>query len=73
MLTEEMLRSVLVDKVAGLNIKNLESETRFSDIGIDSLDMMMILLELDERYGIQISDEDIAKCVSLKTLLEFAK
>jgi acyl carrier protein len=39
------------------------------DIGIDSLDMMSILLSLQERYGIEIPDEDVDR---LGTLGEIA-
>jgi acyl carrier protein len=66
----EAIKRDLVKIVGEVNPKIIlrnESDyaRRFKDLGIDSLDMMSILLTLQEHYGIEIPDADVD---SLNTL-----
>ena len=59
----ESLRHKLIEiiqsEVEGDFFKNDEDyDTPFKDMGIDSLDIMTILLKLQETYGVEIPDED---------------
>jgi acyl carrier protein len=42
-----------------------------SDVGIDSLDLTSILLQLEERLGIGIPDDDVAKIETIDKIIEY--
>ncbi|ASC64848.1 hypothetical protein B9P52_11265 [Achromobacter denitrificans] len=39
--------------------ETLRPDLKLTDQGIDSLDMFSVILALQEKYGIEISDDDI--------------
>jgi acyl carrier protein len=44
----------------------ITEETRFKeDLEADSLDLMELVMELEDRYGIRIPDEEAAKIVTV--------
>ncbi len=73
MLTEEELRKIITDKVTGIDADTIPVETVFSDVGIDSLDHAVILLAMDEEYGLKVPDDDVDQCNSIKNILQYAK
>lgn len=40
------------------------------DLGLDSLDVVETLLELEEKYGVAFDDIDMSKLVTVKDLLD---
>jgi len=44
-----------------------------ADLGIDSPKALQLLLELEERLGIEIEDEDAAKIDSVSDILTYVK
>jgi acyl carrier protein len=41
-----------------------------SDIGLDSLDVVELTLALEERYGIEIPDEDLENVTTVRDAIE---
>jgi acyl carrier protein len=68
------LESKLIKIVAEkLNIeeKNVSTASRFQeDLGADSLDIVELLMEIEEEFGVNISDEESER---LKTVGDAAK
>jgi acyl carrier protein len=60
-----MSHSELIQWLAGLfdePVGNLETTTRREEIfGWDSLGMLTLMAELDEKFGIQLADADIER------------
>ena len=48
---------------------SLESELAY-DLGLDSLDMVKITMELEERLDISLEDEEIANVKTVSDLIE---
>ena len=44
--------------------------TRVEDLGIDSLDMVEMLYEVEEKYGIRVDDMDQLKTMTLDELTD---
>ena len=61
MLFEE-IREVICEQL-GIEKEEVNLETTFEGLGADSLDLFQIVIELEEKYGIQIENVD-----SLKTI-----
>ena len=43
------------------------------DLGADSLDLVELIMEMEENFGIQISDEELEKIRTIKDVIEFLK
>ncbi len=41
------------------------------DIGADSLDVVELIMELEDRFGISISDENAAELTTVRRIVEY--
>jgi minimal PKS acyl carrier protein len=70
--THEELSEILVDRV-GLDpaLLSAESDATFTDIGLDSLGFIELQLEIEERYGFEVTGRDAASITSLSTAVHY--
>jgi acyl carrier protein len=65
------LTELLHDTVATVSITDERDYDRpLKDLGVDSLDMMAILLEIFDRYKVDILDEEAEKLTTLNLIVE---
>ena len=69
MLFEE-IREVICEQL-GIEKEDVTIETTFQDLGADSLDLFQIVIELEEKYDIQI--EDVEGLKTIKDALEYVE
>ena len=50
----------------------LDSQTRLSDLGVDSVSLVEILLFIERRYGVTVPDEQLTR-ENLKTVAALAE
>lgn len=58
---------------AQLNIpeENITPETRFvEDLKADSLDLVELVMDLEDRYGVEIPDEQLAEVKTVGQIME---
>ena len=56
----------------GIDEKLITMDSTFiDDLGADSLDIAELIIALEDRFGISISDEDALKIVSVKDAVEY--
>lgn len=61
MTTFERVRKVLLDQLHPTQAGVITAETRLAeDLGADSLDQVEVVLGLEDEFGIEILDEEIA-------------
>lgn len=48
-------------------------ETRFADLGIDSLDAMNLVMTIEEEFGVHITDTEFDKCPTVGALWNMVK
>ena len=61
MTVSEKVKKMIVDQL-GVNESEVIPEAKFiDDLGADSLDIVELIMELDDEYGIEIPDEDAEK------------
>lgn len=64
------LTKLLHDTVATISIADERDYDRpLKELGVDSLDMMSILLEIFDRYKIDISDEEAEKLTTVNLIV----
>ena len=56
-----------------VDVKNLDLSISLRDQGLDSLDMTTLLFSIEEKFNIQISDEDLdqGKLSSIDAIVTF--
>ena len=71
----------LEDKVIKLVMEQLDVtreqcvlEASFiDDLGADSLDIVELLMEMEEAFGVEIADEELEKISTIKDVINFLK
>ena len=43
------------------------------DLGADSLDLVELIMAIEEKFGIEVSDEDAEKLVTVQDALDYLK
>lgn len=74
MFTKEDVRKVIyegIKKVKGNNKITIEDDETFADYGLDSLDQMNLLLEMEMPLGVKIDDLDLDKSNTINSIHDF--
>jgi acyl carrier protein len=67
----ELIRTHLADELEA-DPSAIAEPTRFKeDLGADSLDLYTLVQELEDTYGVRISDEDAAQILSVGQAVDF--
>lgn len=64
-------KEILVD-VLGVSEDDVKLESKFvDDLGADSLDLVELIMAFEDKFGIEISDEEAEKMVTVKDVLDY--
>jgi acyl carrier protein len=67
----DKLKEILAD-VLGVKIEEIKAESKFvDDLGADSLDLVELIMSFEDKFSIEISDEDAEKIISVKDALDY--
>jgi acyl carrier protein len=72
--TKQVESKVIKIVAEKLNIeeKNISAASRFQeDLGADSLDIVELLMEIEEEFGVNISDEESEKLKTIGDAMKF--
>jgi len=71
--SEERVKEIIAKELE-VDVKQLTPEAKFiEDLGADSLDIVELVMELEEAFGIDIPDEDADKLKSVGDALNYLK
>ncbi|MCT7655662.1 phosphopantetheine-binding protein [Oceanimonas sp. NS1] len=71
MITFEKLVDVLKESGADVDFGSLTPEQKFENIGLDSLDMFNFFTEIDDKFGIDVPDEDFEQLDTMEKLKNY--
>ncbi|MBB0993878.1 acyl carrier protein [Dietzia sp. SLG510A3-3B2-2] len=62
----------IVEEVTGIEPSEVTPEKSFvDDLDIDSLSMVEIAVQTEDRYGVEIPDEDLAKLRTVQDAVDY--
>ena len=65
------VKEIIIDKL-GVEESKITSDARFiEDLGADSLDTVELIMQFEEEFDIEISDEDAEKINTVGTSIEY--
>ncbi|MBP7732573.1 MAG: acyl carrier protein [Caldisericia bacterium] len=74
MTKEEILgtvKTIVTDKL-GVDANKVTLEARFmEDLGADSLGLVDVTMELEEKFGVSIPDEDLPKITTVGSAIDY--
>jgi acyl carrier protein len=65
-----LVQAHLVDEL-DVDPARIDEGTRFKDLAADSLDLYTLVLELEDSYGVKMSDEQAAKILTVGQAVDF--
>lgn len=65
--TKKVVSEILSKRV---DISNLKEEDSLKDLGLDSLDLVEVMLEIEDTLGVEFDSEEIANLSTLGSVLE---
>ena len=67
----EQIKKALAEQL-GTDVSKITEDSRIvEDLGADSLDIVEILITVENRFGIEIPDEDIEDIVTVNDAVEY--
>lgn len=71
MATFEDVKDVIVDKL-GVDADKVTPDARFvEDLGADSLETVELIMGLEDKFGVAISDEDAEKIRTVQAAVDY--
>lgn len=68
---EDKVKKIIAEKLS-VELSELKPEASFvDDLGADSLDLVELIMSMEEEFGVEISDEDAEKIVTVKDAINY--
>lgn len=74
MSSTESVEQAVKDIIVGIvhcDPETLKPDTTWKDMEADSLDLVQVLVALEDKYGIEISDEDAEKLSNFGDMIKY--
>lgn len=69
--TLERVKKIIVERL-GVEESEVTPEASFKDdLGADSLDVVELVMELEDEFGLEISDEDAEKITTVQDVVTY--
>lgn len=69
----EVVVEVLEKNVAGLQIEASMMDHTLGDLGVDSLDVMLVMMDIQEKTGVAIPDESVDELTTPNKIVTFLR
>lgn len=68
----EKFNTLLIDNL-DVNVEELKTEAKFTDLGADSLDMVELIMDFEKKFFITIPDNDAEKITTIGDAEDYLK
>ena len=66
----EKVRKIIADKLGVDESEVVEDAALIDDLGADSLDLVDLVMDFEEEFGIKIEDEELEKVKTVKDVVD---
>jgi acyl carrier protein len=73
MTLEEKVIAIIVEQLDVTKEECLPEASFIDDLGADSLDLVELIMEMEETFGLTIADSELEKIRTIKDVLDFLK
>lgn len=73
MTIEEQVIVVIMEQLEVTREECIPDASFIEDLGADSLDLVELIMELEENFGIKITDEELEKIRTIQDITDFIK
>jgi acyl carrier protein len=73
MTLEEKVIKLVMEQLDVTREECVPEASFIDDLGADSLDLVELIMEMEEVFGIEIADEELEKIRTVKNVIEFLK
>ncbi|MCX5854186.1 MAG: acyl carrier protein [Deltaproteobacteria bacterium] len=70
---EERVIEIIMEQLDVTKEECVPAASFIDDLGADSLDLVELIMEMEENFGIQIADEELEKIRTVKDVIDFLK
>lgn len=64
---KEEVRKIISKRI---DVSGLKEDDNLSSLGLDSLDLVEVMLEIEEVFSIEFANEEIEQCKTFKDMLD---
>jgi len=69
--TQEEIFSIIENVGISVDVTQIKANMPFNEAGVDSLELINIILEIEEKFGIKIPDEDIDALNTIDNIISY--
>jgi acyl carrier protein len=73
MTLEQKVIDIIVEQLDITKEECVPEAAFIDDLGADSLDLVELVMEMEENFGIEITDDELEKIVIVKDVINFLK
>jgi acyl carrier protein len=70
---EEKVRNLIIEQLNVTREQCVPEASFINDLGADSLDLMELIMEMEEQFGVSISDEELQKIRTIQNVIDFLR
>jgi acyl carrier protein len=70
---EERVIEIIMEQLGVTREECVPEASFIDDLGADSLDLVELIMEMEENFGMQISDEELEKIRTIKDVIDYLK
>ena len=70
---EEQVKSIICDQLSVEEADVIPEASFVDDLGADSLDLVELIMAMEEKFGVEIADEDAEKIKSVQDAINYVK
>ena len=67
----EKIKAIVVEQLGVKEDKVVPEASIIEDLGADSLDVVELVMALEEKFGIEIADEDAEKIHTIQDIIDY--
>ncbi|QGZ97674.1 acyl carrier protein [Mycoplasma sp. NEAQ87857] len=67
------IKQIIFDELHKVTKKNFNLDTNVKELNIDSLDLAMLVVDLENKFNITISDEELMSIQQIKDIINLVE